>query len=162
MNAISGTRRAIKELVDGTVRVQVDIDPQFRRQFFELFPNIDMPIALAPLSAGFEQEKAPDPVEAAHRQLGPLALLAVQWCRDPQFQAWAGHNWPHTDTSAPLTQEQCRMLILDVCKIGSRRELDTVPSAADVFQREFRGPYMDHMKEVGVYAKHLDDVRRST
>lgn len=47
--AISGTRRAIKELVDGTIRVQIDVDPQFRKAFFELFPDIDMAVALAPL-----------------------------------------------------------------------------------------------------------------
>ena len=53
--AISGTRRAIKEMADGTIRVQIDIDPRFRSTFWALFPNIDMPVALAPLEANFEQ-----------------------------------------------------------------------------------------------------------
>ena len=92
-----------------------------------------------------EQE---EPVEAAHRKPGALCLLAVKWSRDPNFQAWAGHNWPHTDDSGPLTEEQCRMLVLDVCKISSRRELDVVPAAAEAFQREFRGPYMDYLQGV--------------
>lgn len=47
--AISGTRRAIKELVDGTIRVQVDIDPDCRAAFFALFLEIDTRVALAPL-----------------------------------------------------------------------------------------------------------------
>lgn len=82
--------------------------------------------------------------EHAHRSLGPLALLAVRWCRDPKFLAWAGHNWPHKDDARPLTTEEARALILDLCQIGSRRELDTVPTAAERFQREFRHPYMNH------------------
>lgn len=95
-----------------------------------------------------ETPKEPEPVQPAHRQLGPLALLACQWCRDAQFQAWAGHNWPHADDSGPLTEEQCRMLVLDICKIGSRRELDTVPAAAAKFLQEFRLPYMGYLRGV--------------
>lgn len=84
-----------------------------------------------------------EPTEAAHRTLGPLALLAVRWCRDPKFQAWAGNNWPHNKPVGDvLTEEQCRALILDTCKIGSRRELDLHPMAAKTFHEEFRAPFM--------------------
>lgn len=48
--AVAGTRRSMKELVDGTIRVQIDIDPPDRAAFLRLFPNIDMPVALAPLA----------------------------------------------------------------------------------------------------------------
>lgn len=78
--------------------------------------------------------------EHAHRSLGPLALLAVRWCRDPDFQAWVGDKF---GLGRVATQEECREVILDLCQIGSRRELDTVPTAAERFQREFRGPYME-------------------
>lgn len=92
-----------------------------------------------------EQPKPPELAEDLPL-LGPLALLAVRWCRDPKFLAWAGHNWPHTDDPEcrPLTQEEARALILDVCKVGSRKDLDTVPTAAAIFHREFRHPYMNH------------------
>lgn len=49
MDAVAGTRRAMKELVDGTIRVQIDIDPPHRAAFLRLFPEIDMAVALAPL-----------------------------------------------------------------------------------------------------------------
>lgn len=86
----------------------------------------------------------------AHESLGPLATLAVRWCRDKRFLAWAGVQWPHSGdpSSRYLTQEQARALILDVCKIGSRKDLDKVPSARDIFLREFRGPYMEHLEGV--------------
>ena len=47
--AISATRRSYKELVDGTLRVQFDIDPMYKRDFLKLFPDIDTPAAIAPL-----------------------------------------------------------------------------------------------------------------
>ena len=55
MTAISATRRQMKEMADGTIRVQVDIDPAFRAAFLQAFPSIDMPIALAPLVRDFER-----------------------------------------------------------------------------------------------------------
>jgi len=71
ITAVSGTRRAIKELVDGTIRVQVDIDPRFRKQFFDLFPEIDMAVALAPLDpkAATPDASTTSPVRAT----GPVA-----------------------------------------------------------------------------------------
>ncbi|MBY0475435.1 MAG: hypothetical protein K2Q13_10315 [Nitrosomonas sp.] len=48
-SAVSGTRRSMKELVDGTIRVQIDIDPMYREEFFRLFGQIDMPVAIAPI-----------------------------------------------------------------------------------------------------------------
>jgi hypothetical protein len=45
--AVVGTRRAMREMADGTIRVQIDIDPKYRDRFLELFSQIDMPVALA-------------------------------------------------------------------------------------------------------------------
>lgn len=49
-SAIAGTRKAVKELVDGTLRIQIDIEPRHKKQFHKLFPDIDMPVAIAPLA----------------------------------------------------------------------------------------------------------------
>lgn len=58
--AVSGTRRSYKELADGTLRVQIDVDPPMRTQFLRLFPEIGMPVALAPLAKDFERvQQAP-------------------------------------------------------------------------------------------------------
>lgn len=59
VQVISGTRRAMKEMADGTLRVQIDIDPKFRAAFFAAFGQIDMPVAIAPLVADFEK-RAPE------------------------------------------------------------------------------------------------------
>lgn len=49
-SAVPVVRRAYKELVDGTLRVQIDITPQWKKAFLELFPDIDSDGALAPLT----------------------------------------------------------------------------------------------------------------
>ena len=48
-SAIQGTRKAIKEMADGTLRIQIDIEPRDKKLFHKLFPEIDMPVAIAPL-----------------------------------------------------------------------------------------------------------------
>lgn len=53
--AVVGTRRRIiKEMADGTLRVIIDIDPRFKADFHRLFPDVDLPVALAPLKPDFE------------------------------------------------------------------------------------------------------------
>lgn len=77
-SAISGTRRQYKEMADGTLRVQIDVDPQFKQRFLELFPSIDMPVALAPLKADFERQ-------SEKPKGGELSKLAAMWCQDERF-----------------------------------------------------------------------------
>lgn len=47
--AIKGTRKALKEMADGTLRVQIDIEPNYKAEFHKLFPDIDMSVAIAPM-----------------------------------------------------------------------------------------------------------------
>ncbi|WP_208455567.1 hypothetical protein, partial [Burkholderia gladioli] len=72
VQVISGTRRAIKEMADGTIRVQIDIDPTCRSAFWSLFPSIDMPVAIAPLVADFERRE-PEPEKPKGGALAKLA-----------------------------------------------------------------------------------------
>lgn len=95
-------------------------------------------------------EAPPEPVEAAHRKPGPLCILAAQWCRDPHFARWLRNtffkwNGKGMASVEVFTEAECRAVILDRCKIGSRRELDTVPAARETFERDFRKPYMDYL-----------------
>ena len=48
--AISAVRRSYRELADGTLRVQFDIEPNFKNEFLSLFPEIDSLAAIAPLN----------------------------------------------------------------------------------------------------------------
>ncbi|HFD86880.1 MAG TPA: hypothetical protein ENJ35_04295 [Gammaproteobacteria bacterium] len=76
-DAIAGTRKAFKELVDGTLRVQIDIEPRNKAQFHKLFPEIDMPIAIAPLKTGQPETKGSWPGDILHTE-GKAADQAVE------------------------------------------------------------------------------------
>lgn len=144
IQAISGTRRAMKEMADGTVRVQIDIDPRFRAQFFEMFGQIDMPIALAPLVADFETKEP----EIEKPKGGPLAKLAGMWCSDEAF-------WVFIDSQRPgqfcYNEVGAAHWIRKVCKVESRAELDSVPHARQLFEEFVRGPYMKWRLQRGLH-----------
>lgn len=46
-SAVTGTRKQIKEMADGTVRVAVDIDPEFKKTFMTEFGEIDTKVVIA-------------------------------------------------------------------------------------------------------------------
>lgn len=126
MEAISGTRRAMKEMADGTIRVQVDIDPACRAQFLSMFPNIDMPVAIAPLVADFEQRKPEEKPKG-----GELAKLSGMLCQQPEF-------WRFADVT---DANEAAAWIRHVCGVTSRSELDHNPEAASRFHTEIRKPF---------------------
>ncbi len=123
--AISGTRSAFKELVDGTLRVQVDIDPEFRRDFLRLFPDIDTRIALAPIKANAKAEP--------ELKGGELARLAGILCNDPEFQAFLSVSGEEAAADA----------IRKLCGVTSRAELDHNEAAAAIFHAEIRKPWLE-------------------
>lgn len=132
MQAISGTRRAMKEMADGTIRVQVDIDPTCRTQFLQLFPNIDMPVALAPLRADFEQPKPSNSTELKPKG-GELARLAGQLCQNPEFLEWG--DFSNESIAADWVRE--------TCGVDSRADLDHDLEAEARFHECIRKPFVE-------------------
>lgn len=133
MTAISGTRRSAKELADGTLRVQVDIDPRYKAEFHRLFPQIDTPCALAPLVNDFE--RLPEKQKG-----GALCTLAARWCKDDRFLEWLSEK-----AESKSTEEEAAMFIRHVCGVESRSELDHDPEAAALFHEHFRTPYSQYL-----------------
>lgn len=48
--AVTGVRRAFKEMADGTIRVAIDIDDGCKADFMRLFGEVDVPVAIARLA----------------------------------------------------------------------------------------------------------------
>jgi hypothetical protein len=144
--AVIGTRRAIKELADGTIRCQVDIDPAHRKQFFDSFSEIDMPVALAPLNPAALSPAPVEPPKPESERLkpGPLCMLAVQWCKDRKFQLWLSDRWG--DYPGGTDEQNTAIRLKCVLEIQSRRELDTNEQAANRFQTLIRLPYMKYQQ----------------
>ncbi len=80
---------------------------------------------------------------------GELAKLAGMWCNDERFRAWLTE---HGDFSKPLNTDTAADVIRGWCRIDSRAELDSNPTAAKDFQTAIRGPYMRHLISIGATA----------
>ncbi len=82
-------------------------------------------------------------------RIGPLCTLAVMWCRDPAFQAWAQYQfpeqWPRDDATRDVPPIEATSHTAEVLRrivgIKSRRDLDTDPAAARRFNNLIRAPY---------------------
>lgn len=142
--AISAVRRQVREMVDGTLEIKLHVSPVDKAAFHQLFPDIDMPVALAPLNPQFAQTaNSPEPEK---EKPGPLCMLAVNWCRDADFQDWlfeklAISGWQMSPVTSEETTKNNLCLLLG---IQSRREIDTNPEAAMRFQTLIRLPYMKY------------------
>ena len=138
-DAIMGVRRQARELVDGTIEVKIHIEPRHKAQFHFLFPNIDMPVALAPLT----QEAS-----ISHAQIEtinePKGGLLSQWlairCGEPEF--W---EFVKAKTNAPAISSaaMCDAEVKLYLNILSKKEIDNIKQAEQRFHEMIRKPYMD-------------------
>ena len=178
--AVSGTRRALRELADGTIRVQIDIDPRFRSDFFELFSEIDCGVALVPLAPGagvepvtepatepatqkttvladgpgtVSEEAANQPAKSTSKFPDGLCGLAVRWCNDPHFQGWCEEAFPDSYRGAgeqASDEERAAFVVKGACGVSSRKELDTYKRGTDKFKKLFLTPYTEARKSDGL------------
>jgi hypothetical protein len=80
---VMGVRRQMRELVDGVIEVKVHIDPRFRADFLRLFPEIDMPVALAPLQPEAAQQAIATPPEPRREKSLAERLVVDGYFRNP-------------------------------------------------------------------------------
>lgn len=104
-------------------------------------------------SATRQPDATPEPTERPRPReyrvtLGDLALLAVRWCKNPDFQEWRLQQSGLT-FSYGSREEDCKMFILNRCGLlekhggdASRKQLDTDPDAAALFHQRIRIPFM--------------------
>lgn len=91
------TRRPAKEMADGTLRVQIDVEPNDRRQFLDMFPDNGDPIAVAALereAVRAHQNKTAfaEPEKVSKGDHGKFAQWLVQsgFFRMPKLWAFLG------------------------------------------------------------------------
>lgn len=107
-----------------------------------MFGKPDAPVVLARLTHQAAKSSAQAETIARERITG-LALLAIEWCKDKDFWNWITLETPYEASS----EDEAKSMILDVCGIKSRRELETDRRAIAVFNQEIRGPYMLWMEK---------------
>lgn len=136
-DAISATRRQARELVDGSLEVKIIIDPRFKADFHAMFPEIDMPVAIAPLRADFEEiEKESTPAPAAKLKGGPRSKEAGKMCENPDFRAFIMQRYPilYGNCNMQDLREPVACVVRQLTGVLSRAELDHHESAWRRFQ----------------------------
>lgn len=117
--------------------------------FVEIGPD-EKPVQ-QPATLEQAKDEAPKP-EKEHHPLGALSKWAVMRCQDPAFQAWVREafngEWiiAAEDQLIKDDEGKAKAVILSVCGIQSRKELDTDERAAREFNDWFRRPYAEAVR----------------
>lgn len=131
-DAVAGVRRAVRELVDGTLRVTLDIEPRDRAAFWGLFPDIDMPAALAPLRLDAPR----DPEYGQQAQVLYLSaffrssLTAEQIGTDEEYLQWLRERECLSCKAPPPSQAAHVRRVADGAGTGIKPAFSAVPLCA--------------------------------
>jgi hypothetical protein len=96
-----------------------------------------------------EQPVQEEPATINNAQ-GPLCQWAVMRSREPAFQQFMEQFDGSACAESMPTEEMCKQLVLQVCGISSRKELDSNPIAARIFRERIMLPWA---------ASHLNPYR---
>jgi hypothetical protein len=105
-------------------------------------------------------EPTPKPRVWHPPHIGALGMLAVRYCKSPDFREWVILQAPSywlAEFGKGQDEEMCKQYILQQCGITSdrfavpsRKHLDVNADAAALFHERIRIPYLDHLKEQGL------------
>lgn len=139
MSAILATSGAIRSLVDGTLRLTVDIEPKDAQAAFALFGKPGSPVALARITneAAVEhdrQAQAQPPAEPLERKPLSLASKVALRCRERSFQSFLSREkqgaWRQALNTGFVTEDldESRTnfaadAVRIVCEVKSRSEI---------------------------------------
>lgn len=105
-----------------------------------------------------DDEKPVEPIPPDSRELeiktrahmGDACYRTVRWCNEPQFWAFLNQMMPEFD-NVKNTNEAAHMVRF-ICKVDSRKELDTNSQANEAWHRLIREPYSKYIKSMEVAA----------
>lgn len=142
--AIMGASGALKTMADGTLRIQIDVEPRHARDAFLLFGTPGTSVALARITpeAATAQARTEFDPPAERGKGGALCKLAAMWCAEEEFHNFlaATMKWAKA-YSEPITSVVAANIIRETCGVASRADLDHDERAALIFHRDFRLPY---------------------
>ena len=149
--AVEGASAAVETMARGVMRLFVDIEPRDAARAFELFGAQGTLMALAAIKPEHLRQREREKQQRLEARGMRPAYLAVQWCKDQSFQRWMqthaelGVVWnaKALARSAPVgAADVARDVLLHVCGIESRAQLDQDADARSRFDRMIRRPFM--------------------
>lgn len=137
----------LSTMVDGTIRVVIDVEPTNRDAAFALFDRPGASLAIARLLDGSAVEhdrkaQAQPPAEPLERRPLSLASKVALTCQQRSFQRFLAYQrpmaWRHAQDSIPAGEDadkDCEKWAAEVvrffCGISSRSEIKPKSPAAD-------------------------------
>ena len=147
MSAIPCASVSTKTMADGTLRISFDIEPMHALDAFALFRAPGTPAAIAALQVGYAA--VTDTPQEPTPKIGPLCMLAVKWCREPEFWTWLDSIAKDALHRSMRSEAGAASCVKRMCTVSSRKDLDTDP-AAERFHRLIRGPFIKYMQARGI------------
>jgi len=139
MSVIEATSGTYRSRVDGTLVLQVEIEPRHASAALALFGMPGQPMALAALKTGAPAAESP-PESKKERNpsaLGPMAQWLVMRCKEPEFQQWIGAGG----------ERETADWIKFQCGVQSRRDIDGNPHAERYFETQIRKRWLAHQRQ---------------
>lgn len=142
---IAGATGTLRTLVDGTVRLFIDFEPKDGKAVMGMFGAPGTPIAVARLRDGYGAAEGPPPAptpapaKSAYRDLGPICREAIDLCGNPLFQEYIAR--PGVGPKWKPTADAAKGYILSMCNVDSRKDLDGVTGARELFIEHVRKPF---------------------
>ena len=142
MSAISAAAMRVKTMADGSLRIEVEVEPADAQAAFALFGRPGAPMALAALVEGHAAVKEP---EAEKPKGGERARWVAMRCAEPEFQRWLLRTFPeYGGVSWASLQEGAAQMVRDICGVSSRAELDADTYVAQQFDTLIRKAWQEH------------------
>jgi len=142
MSAIQATSAGVKDMADGSLRITFEFDPRYAKEAYSLFGARGTSCAVAALTqAASIQAAQQEAIEAAPEpktRAGQLCVMACTFCADPLFWKWLERHY----CTQCASEQDAKDIILHVCEIESRKDLDSNHYAGERFHREIRTHYM--------------------
>jgi hypothetical protein len=147
MSIIEGAAMRCRTMADGSLRIEIEVEPRNAQAAFVLFGAPGRAVALAALKDGASAVAEPEPEKPKG---GQWAKLAGMWCNDPDFWAFAngktvrGIIWHVEDART------AKAFMRHACDMDSRVELDNDPQVLHAFNERIRHPFMKWMQARGI------------
>lgn len=158
MSVISAAAMRCRTMADGSLRIEIEIEPKDRQAAFSMFGEPGTPMALAALKVG-HAAAGTEPVGDEPGQEpkgGALSKLAGQWCDMPAFQEWMREKflflWGKCEidlierNGTANEGEVAAEVIRRHCGVTSRALLDHDRRAGEQFHAAIRFPFSEELR----------------
>lgn len=152
MSIIAAAAMRVRTMADGSLRVEVQVEPADAQAAFALFGRPGAPMALAALHDGYAKASdapaAPEPAPPAKRAASPkpIAQWLAMMCKRPEFQRWmCGPD----DASEANAAQMCRT----ACGVESRGDIDGSAVAEKTFREQIQHPWQKFCADHGITFK---------